>query len=534
MTYTKAGPFVDGSAPYLSAAFFNNLETALGGAVTSISIAPAATGTAATDTANLAAAISAAQANFQDLYLPGGHYLLSNPIVWNANRGSLYGRGDVILDLSTATFTGPALTVTGNGTTGTVNGENLSHAGIRYRVEGFKLVGPDTDATAMDGLLFTDAGIGIDYPTVRHLQIVGFRDGVTYGDNTWSQSLERCTIAKCHRYGVNLQCGVVSGECMTFDHTSIFGCHNTAGNAVAVYCPPLSHAEFRMIGGSLDYNDIEGVLLGGAVAFDKVHIEDNSTGPMFQYGMTTGQDPLAVTFRDIYWDSSYTGVRDHLHEIVASSGDSITIVFDGDKGSLAGAGGTVNTWLVNNSGITDLVPTVTFLHWGVSSGNSAGISLGDFVNLLSNGSFDDTQTFVATPGVRGWYASGSATFGYSGTPTGQGMRCVTASALTGNVQQRIPVGGIRRPLRIGTTISSTSWTAGTAGVYYQFYGEDGTTTVGAQYRVGVDVSSNLAGVYKRYSVRVVPPKGAVYLMVMLNVNGWQGTAYWDNIEVVPV
>lgn len=528
MSYTKTGPFTDGAAPALTAAFFNNVEASLV-ASSSASTAPAATGIAATDTANLQAAITAAQTAKTDLILPTGSYVLTSGLTWNLARGSLRGTGDVKLDF-TALTSGAALTVTGNGNSGVTDGPHLP---IRQVISGLQLVGPNTDTTTVDGILETDPGEGLDQGAIAHVAVSGFRDGITFGTNVWSMDHQKVYVEKCHRYGLNLTFGTNSGESVTFTGVTVSGCSNASKTAAAVYTPSVSGADVRFFGGSLDYNNLEGLLQGGSVAFFAVHFEDNNSGPMFQYSSTAGGDATSVTFDDCAWDSSTTsGVRDHIHEILASSQDKVTVTFNGDKGGLYP--GTYSTWLLDNSGSVSLNVTSTVRNFAVDSSNGTGLLMGDYYNLLSNGSFSDSSSFVASPGVGGWATSGTGTWsiGAGGSP-GNGLTVTAATAASGQAFQRIPLSADRRPIRVAGKMFVSTFTSGAIGLNVQFYAADGTTAILGQIRI----QSNLVAVstaWTQYFRRFIPPKGAAYMAVQLVATSFVGTAVFDQIEVVPV
>lgn len=74
MVYTKTGPFSDGAAPYLSAAFFNKIEQSLTDATTVIAPPPSGDTTGVADQAALQPLLTAAQATSGTLVLQAGTY----------------------------------------------------------------------------------------------------------------------------------------------------------------------------------------------------------------------------------------------------------------------------------------------------------------------------------------------------------------------------------------------------------------------------------------------------------------------------
>lgn len=525
MSYTKIGPFTNSfGPPYLDAGFFNSLEAAVGGATSGCAYLTG-TGSAATDQPALTAAITAAQAAQQDLVL-SGNFTLTAGISWNLARGSLTTIGHVRLDFSALT-SGVALTITGD------NGDSSRgpHLPILHTVSGFQMVGPNTDASTVDGILFTDTSEGIDQGTLAHVMVYGFRDGLTYGSNVWSIEHYKVGVANCHRYGINLSvAGSNSGECITFTHVSVYGCHNASNTAVAVYSPSVGNAEARFIGGSLDYNDSEGLLQGGTITFFGTHIEDNQTGPMFKYAAVSAGQLTTVNFDGCFWDVVGSTARDHVHEITTATTapSNLTVNFVGGAVGVGSSQGT--TWLVNNAASGSAGSLARF--GGGFTGTTNGLLLGDFYNMLNNGYFDDSTAFV-TGGVNGWTAgtTGTWSIGTSGARSGNALTLTGTGTGTSVTYQKIVLPPQRTPLRLGGWVSIPSFTSGAAGIFVQFYAVDGTTTVGGQFRVG---HLTAASGWTALTARFTPPRGAFYAQVQLVNENLVGTAVFDGIEAVAI
>lgn len=498
--------------------------------------APAPTGVAATDTPAFLAAVNAAQAQNLDLVLtpsPLGavrNYVLSSAFTWNASKGTLRGRGHVGIDFSAvaSSYSGPAITVTGNGGTN-VDG---SHMNAMHALTGFHMLGHNTDASTMDALLFTDTGMGVDTASGDHLRVYGFRDGVTLGDNVWSIDLFRVIVNRCHRYGYNLGSGTNAGECISLTDCTISDTKNaTAGVAAGIYAPASGNVDFRMFGGSLDYNDTQGRIEGGSLTFDAVHIEDKNLGAMFTYSQSAST--IHVSFTDCHWTSTPTAYRPWLHQILSGSGSKVTLKFDGDKG---GIGAGFSTWVYDSSGndAGDRNVQAAIARTGL---NGAYL-LGQLTSLLTNGTFDESSSFVASPGVYGWAVNagsgGTFSIGTGGQP-GNALKLVATTAGNYSAQQRIPLVRDGRPYYVGGKMFGQTITQGNLSINVRWLADDGTTAIGGDYRIGnVLNAANGQTTYWVYARKVRPPRNAAYALVLLTAASFVGTVFWDEVEAAPV
>lgn len=533
MSYTPY-VWVDGTSggTPITAARLNAIEQGLHAAsanadqVSTIQLAPRGTNNSATDTPNLQNAITAAQAVGADLVLPSGvPYKINAGLTWNLAKGSIRTWGPV--DISAAEMTsGVALTVTGNPIAGP--GNYFVNRAATNVISGIRLVGADTDASTVDGILISDSGVGVDQAALQHLIVYGFRDGLTYGTNAWSIGHRKISIANSHRYGINLGVGTNSGRAMTYVDVSVLGSHNAAGTAAAIFAPT-GGCEARFFGGSFENNDAEGLVNGGSVVFDGTHIEDGGTGAMFKYGSFTGGADTNVMFRDCAWNITSTVARDHIHEIVASTKFHTTVTFDGGSGGLYNAAGS--TWAVDNSGDTGLNVQVNYRNFNVSmqSGNNT-LLLGDMTNVLYNGYFNDTTSFVSN-GLMGWTAGTGNTWSIgAGGRSGNALKVTGTGGGNDFTTQQVPVVA-GQPVRISGYMSTPTWTSGSIGIYVQFFSADRTTSAGAALHVGASLSSVQSGwVGATRIIRV--PRGACFMTVQLNCANLNGVGLFDNLEVV--
>jgi hypothetical protein len=530
MPYTRFGPFTNGSftpSP-ISATFLNGVEDALVGAAAA-QVAPVATGVAATDTAALQAAFATAASTSTNLALPPGKYVLNAGLTWNANRASLTCLGDVVLDFTALTGSTPALTITGNNDSAS---GYYSHVAAKYTLSGFRMNGPNTDASTVDGILLTDPGVGVDGVNLDRIFVSGFRDNITFGNNTWSTQFRSVYVGGAHRYNVNLTSGTNAGECQSWYGGAMAGAHNLAGTAINLYAPLAGGGvDFKMFGGSLDYSDQEFDLNTGNIQLIGVHIENNKQTPFGTFGNNSGGSPLVVDLIGCTYGPTETTARDHLFELKPASTGRMTVNFTGGGGSKYNA---ATKFLVDNSGDTAGAISVTLNNPTVNGGGNAAqgnaLQFGDYFNQLYNGAFEDSTAFV-TGGILGWTAGATYTWTI-GTGNARSGNCLqvtgTGTAATSTTYQRFALSA-RRPIDVSGWIATPAYTAGTIGIYVQFYAVDGTTAVGGAYRLGSVVTA--AQSYFTVQRRITPPRGAAYAAVQCVVVNLNGTAVFDDIQI---
>jgi hypothetical protein len=534
MAYTPYhNPWNDGAAggTPITAAALNHIEQGIVAAsantsnVASAIYAPIGTNNAATDTPNLQSAITSAQAIGADLIIPSGQiYQINTGLTWDLSHGSIRTTGPV--DINCAPMTsGVALTITGGAAVGPSN--YFVHRAATNSISGIRLTGPNADASTVDGILFSGNVAGLDQGALRQMIITGFRDGLTYGSNVWNIDHQRVSISNAHRYGINFTNGSGSGEGMTFTDCSIFNCHNASNTAVGLYFPSATNnTDVRFFGGILDYNDITGVVQGGNISFIGTHIEDNATGPMFQYSSVTGGADTNVMFRDCTWVIASTSARAAVHQVVTSTKFRVTVRFDGGSGTVSQAAAT--QWFLDSSGDNSLGIQVNYRNFNVVglTGNNI-LLMGDSSNQLYNGYFEDSTAFV-TGGVLGWTKGATSTWTIgTGGRVNNALKAVS-SAATDFTYQQIAVNS-SEPLRITGYISTPTFTSGTMGIFIQFYAVDRTTPVAGPITIGTLTALQTGWVGASRIIRV--PRGAFFMTVQLTTTAFTGTAMWDHVEV---
>lgn len=519
MAYTKVGPFVDGGAPYLSAANMNILEAGIIAGNAGVTVAPAATGVAATDTANLQAAITSAQNAFQDLYIPGSQqsYVLNAGLTWNLAKGSLIGVGQASIS-GAGISSGPTLTVTSNN--GVTTSGVYTHGAIQHRVAGLNFFGPDTDAGTVDGIYFTDTANG-DNGSLEHVRLYGFRDGVSYGNNAWLINHYKVSIEHSHRYGINGTMGTNAGEEMHFTGCVISGSSNAGGTAVGFYTPGSgAYSDWTFTGCSFDYNNLEADINGHFVSFIGCHIEDLNTGPMVTTSATGGQDLTQVNFVASYLadTNTATGGRTVLVTTKASSAsDNVTINF------ASGKSGKYDTAATLYQNLSTALPTVTIgAGWNHDVGGATYVpQYGTFLSALGDGGFE-SNTAVST-GFGGW--SLDANSGFYTTVAHSGTYSLRRTGV-GTAYQIAPI--TRRPVSISGYVNCNNYTSGSSTFQVQFLAPDRTTVLSTVVLATVTATSSWTGV----SRRLMPPAGAAYVSVQSTASTFVGTWELDDVQLI--
>lgn len=520
MAYTQLGPWTNGAAPALDATAVNHLEAGIITGNAGVTVATAATGNAVTDTANLQAAITSAQAAFQDLYLPGSpqSYKLNAGLTWNLAKGSIVGVGQVSIDCTTIP-SGPALTLTSNN--GATTSGVYTHGAITHRVAHLTLIGPDTDAGTVDGIYFTDTSVG-DNGALEHIKLYGFRDGLSYGNNAWLIDHHKVSIEHSHRYGINGTMGTNAGEEMHYYGCVISGTANAAGTAVGFYTPATgSYSDFTFVGCSFDYNQLEGDINGHFVSFIGCHIEDLNTGPMITTAATGGQGPVQVNFigTNLADTNTATGGRDVLVTTKASSAaSSLTINF------VSGESGNYNTGATLYKNLSSSAPTVTVGGgWNHDPGGVTYVpQYGTYLSLLGDGGFESGAAVAS--GFGGWALDANANFYtavvHSGTYSLRRVGAGTAFQIAA-----ITPG---RPVSITGYATCNNYTSGSSTFQVQFLAPDRTTVLSTVVLATISALQSFTG----YGRRLMPPKGSAYVSVQSFASAFVGTWELDDVQLV--
>lgn len=169
---------------------------------------------------------------------------------------------NAILDFTLLTGAAPALTID---TTDTANYQHSYPTPMRD----FTLIGPGA-ASTISGIKFgtvvtTHFGA---FAVIDGFYIAGFQYGITWGSDSWLQSIGSGKITAC-LWGIYYPAGLTnSGECINFARCAVTACTN------GVYA---SGGNLHFAGLSLDYNTNKSIYAqgGGAVRANQFHLESN-------------------------------------------------------------------------------------------------------------------------------------------------------------------------------------------------------------------------------------------------------------------
>lgn len=291
---------------------------------------------------------------------------------------------------------------------------------------GLRLLGPDTKATAgsgdtaVDGLLIEGRPAGATtgntaFTAFYDLVIVGFRDGLIFGNSTWLNKFYNFRIAKCNRTGINFGTArAEAGENLSFFGGDIEDCRNRHGTAVCAYFPDGCYANVFFYATSFDYSDLLIVHHGGQCYLTGSHFENNSQNPMIKVQVSPGRGPVLLEATSCNWVQGPLGQsgtteaengRKCLVEV--SNGWSEVII----RGGAWQRGGKASTEFVAVTGNATPRVRIDGLDLQVGPGTTAKLpSLGSYLSLIPK------RSFSTAPNA--WRAEGAVNFVRNGSYAG--------------------------------------------------------------------------------------------------------------------
>lgn len=493
------------------------------------------------DSAAFAAALTAAALGGLDLAIPGGIYKIPTAQTWNAYKHSIRGFGNVFLDFGTCT-SGPALTVTG---AAGGSGYSVSLTGTQHEMESLTLLGPDTDATTVDGIYFADSS-AVSMVTTRKVRVTGFRDNLSFGSNTWLTKFYDCTFSKAHRRGINLTPGTNAGENVSFFGCLVNNCHAATNDAVGVYSSGNPDAYFH--GCSFDYNDIEFNHTGGKITVHGGHIENGRSdygsyagNPMVKLKWVSGGNRTMMTLVGVEvspTEGTNGNSRDHLVENTSDSGDHVYLTCVGVVWDTYDTNATIFKNLA--AGAQPVFRNLGGMWDNKSVAGDKSASVGQYTNLLYNGDFDTSGSFLGSssapfyPG-RDWSKDGggapAATFAFDTTNQRSGARCVNINGPTGNANaQSLKTAFAVTP---GAMIQFSGWvkidtyTSGNLTMRLSWYLDDYTTRTVVAFQQALTAVQG----WKPIVGRLIVPPGIRVALLDFQSNSFVGNAYVDDVVV---
>lgn len=303
--------------------------------------------------------------------------------------------GGILIDASAMT-SGYAITFTGES-------GGTHFAGTEPLESGwFFLTGPSSSSNVTDGVLIGGAN-NTGQASYLNCSIVGFRQGLAFGSNTYISNLYGIRVYNCWQYGINLTGTTNAGESMNFFGCSVNECTNASGTAVALYGAATTIPGFDMFfhGLSLSYNDIAWDIGCGRWTFFSPHVEmKKSNAPAAYVTTTSGRPTTTVAF---YGGSLLSGAlgtgtelstgRPHWIVVRPNAGDRGLLLLDGVTWDMFGKSGCE---LVHFTGGTEFCVQIKNMN-PVLQGNAVG-QLCNATSMVHNGSFDVSAT-------AGWVSS---------------------------------------------------------------------------------------------------------------------------------
>lgn len=486
---------------------------------------------------NVATKWAAAEAAGRDLVITPGTYALTAGLTWQSYKHSVIGMGDVTLDF-TGMASGYAITVRGVGTLGNA----YNHRALNT-FKGIRILGPDTDATTVDGFLFQESvGNNLDSVPIQNCNIFGFRDQVVFGDNVWSIKFDNVNFQHWHRYACDFQCTNNAGEQFTFQHCRWANGTNTGGTATAINTNlTAKFLDIAVFGGSMDYNNIDIEHRSGTLSFFGTHFENSNTTPMgfLSYTASYARTVLNMFGTEIYPTEAYASARDHCFEIRSTSGGGVHYSLSGVSARFFDR----NTWLVKNlSGQVLSNASVRGNNIDFSVGTNGVGKVSTDTDLLISGDMNGAAFLGSTQVFGGWWRQGTVTYSFDSTVTKEGANSLKmvgdgTAATTGAAQMF--------RLNAGTRYLITGYyrvdvlTAGSTDIQFRQYS---TPSAGAGIPGGaagtqsslVTNMLNLAAVtsgWVPFSRVISTQNWAAIGSVQFNNNNLNGTVYLDDWHV---
>lgn len=490
--------------------------------------------TSATDnSAAWAAAVSTANTQGRDIDIPYGNYKFTSGITWNARNFSVIGRGLVDFDFTGMT-SGYAITVTGTPSGGSDGFRNVAH-----KFSGIRVIGTRSDSTTVDGIYIGDpvgTTANVSHLMFENMHIYGFRDQWFYADNTWCVSQSHCISTNAARYSLNLDGLNNAGENYQFTNSTFANCTNAGGTGVAVYTNAAGNIDSCFTSCSFDYNDVLIDHNGGNMTLVGCHLENNSlTNAMVRLHSTGGgyRTTMTVVGGQISPTESASSSRDHLFEVKSGSSDHVYLTF---------SGAPFNTYDRNVTVFRNLsssLPTVSY-YGGTFDNTGAGTraaTLGQYTNLLTNGDFEGSTTFLASSAFplysgQNWAKDGTITYTFDTTVFRSGARSLkmvgTGTVATSALKQMIAVTPGKR-LYFNAWINITAISAGSVQPRVSWYLNDVTTRTVVAYNPTAMTATTSGWVPVTFAA-IVPP-GINYCLIDFQNTNLNGTVYVDDVTV---
>jgi len=393
-------------------------------------------------------------------------------------------------------------------------------------IENLILVGPNTAATAVDGIFMggTNSVGSVATQTLRNIVITGFRDGLAFGSYCYINAFLSLAIIGNFRTGINFVGSTAEGECMNFHGCSISDNNSTTGiggTCVAINMPNGigGGLEVMLHGCSVDYNDIAFNVQNGVLAFMGCHIEDNhSSNVLGTITKNSGNNPTGVRILGGVVTPTDVSPRAALFNINNSSDAFLKCECSFNMFNQSSA-------IVTSAGNphVDLAGS----HVNFNGSTAAQVpSLGAQLNCLYNPNAETTNTNGWTTSGTGYTGTADNTTPHSGT---YAFKIVSASGNSGGFAQQVPCGPGRQVCFKGW-VNVSALSAGSVQLQAIFLAGDAATSISISTIGAGNWSATTSGYVEVFGSFISPP-GTAYAKFNLRGTTFTGTMFLDDCEM---
>lgn len=446
------------------------------------------------------------------------------------------------MPLANIDWSGPLLDFSGmtSGTAISFTGQTIppynKWSGANH-IRGLRMQGPDKDDAPVDGIKIGGTQIP-GHATFENCTLRGFQDSLVIDDNTFLLQFRNFFSNSAHRYGLNYIGVVNTGESINFYGCSFSDTTNLAHTAVAINVPALSGGpDLIFHGTSFSYNDKAIYFFGGRLSCFGVHFESKNDRPFGIFGTTSGRTPTSVIVSGGVvshgpggLETEQAGGRAKCFVVDSGSGGRIAIAF---RDVQWGVSGLFRPILLTDESAS---PTTIIEHRGIEI-NTSDANMPRLTNKTSslyNGGFElgtvspvSNYGWTVTPGSTTWSQDTVEKYGLDdGLNGSKSLKMVATTGVGSHTQDiRVTPGEL---VNIRGFAKMTAISAGGAAVKANFLAADGTSLLNAT------VSGDITSVrpWTRFSKQIAVPAGAATCRItILNFGPFNGTCYFDDIEV---
>lgn len=403
-----------------------------------------------------------------------------------------------------------------------------------------KIIGPVFDeSNNLDGLFIgrpSQMNFGnVANSVVRNIDVIGFRDSIILGEQSYLNTFDNCRIGKSWRRGINCQMFVNAGEMVRFFGGVIYDVRNKNNTGVCLYTEGETNADFAFFGTSFDYSDMVLHHKSGHVSFLGCHLENDNVNPMIVNEYVPGS-PLSVSMLggSMGWGNMlelwnpelpFREPTDGRECLIDSVGGHLTVLLSGVDIKLYGKPNTRIFKVLDND-----IPFVTIdsCRLTLQNGQKCG-EVSDHTSLIYNGGFELDTAGWTVNNSSGWAIAVDSTDAKSGSKS---IRFSSSSgALAASVVQALPV-SCARP---GKELVITGWLKINSPTGYivpivRFYGHEDALIKQQALEIDKNKLSGTSNIWTRMGQSTVIPPGTNKITLQVYCNSLTGEAWADDIK----